>query len=132
MFLFSNFFLYIYSLSENKTFLKQKNTKRSTGITVRFASTGVRTNHQMNSTHIHHHLWPYALRGSVTLIVENTTIENFEQTIYRTLRQSIAKIIRKFCSTYQHTCLSRDTDAIRYSCESHFLFHLKCILYFEF
>jgi len=66
----------------------------------------------MNSTHIHHHLWPYALGGSVTLIVEDTTIENFEQSIYRNLRQSIAKIIRKFCSTYQ-TCLSTDTDAIR-------------------
>jgi hypothetical protein len=68
----------------------------------------------MNSTHIHHHLWPYALRGSVTLIVENTTIENFEQNIYRNLRQSIAKIIRKFCSTYYQACLSNDTDAIRY------------------
>lgn len=67
----------------------------------------------MNSTHIHRHLWPYALRGSVTLIVENTTIENFEQAIYRNLRQSIAKIIRQFCSTYHHTCLSRDTDAVR-------------------
>jgi hypothetical protein len=68
----------------------------------------------MNNTHIHHHLWPYALRGSVTLIVENTTIEDFEQTIYRNLRQSIAKIIRKFCSTYRHACLSKDTDAVRY------------------
>ncbi len=67
----------------------------------------------MNSTHIHHHLWPYALRGSVTLIVENTTIENFEQSIYRNLRQSIAKIIRKFCSTYRQACLTKDTDAVR-------------------
>ncbi len=67
----------------------------------------------MNSTHIHHHLWPYALRGSVTLIVEDTTIENFEQSIYRNLRQSIAKIIRKFCSTYHQTCLSNDADAVR-------------------
>ena len=68
----------------------------------------------MNSTHIHHHLWPYALRGSITLIVENTSIENFEQTIYRNLRQSIAKIIRKFCSLNQKNCLSYDTNAIRY------------------
>ncbi len=67
----------------------------------------------MNSTHIHHNLWPYALRGSVTLIVEDTTIENFEQTIYRNLRQSIAKIIRKFCSTYQQTCLSQNSDSVR-------------------
>jgi len=68
----------------------------------------------MNSTHIHHHLWPYAVRGSVTLIVENTTIENFEQSIYRNLRQSIAKIIRKFCSIYHRNCLSNDTNAIRF------------------
>jgi hypothetical protein len=67
----------------------------------------------MNSTHIHHHLWPYALRGSITLIVENTTIENFEQSIYRTLRQSIAKIVRKYCSIHRHSCLSNDTDSIR-------------------
>ena len=67
----------------------------------------------MNSTHIHQHLWPYALRGSVTLIVEDTSIENFEQSIYRNLRQSIAKIIRKFCSTYRRTCLSNDTNAIK-------------------
>ncbi|UJR15898.1 hypothetical protein I4U23_002821 [Adineta vaga] len=67
----------------------------------------------MNSTHIHHHLWPYAVRGSVTLIVENTSTEDFEQNIYRTLRQSIAKIIRKFCSIYRQSCLSHDTDAVR-------------------
>ena len=67
----------------------------------------------MNSTHIHHNLWPYALRGSVTLIVEDTTIENFEKTIYRNLRQSIAKIIRKFCSASHQTCLSHDTDSVR-------------------
>jgi len=60
------------------------------------------------------HLWPYALRGSVTLIIENTTIENFEKKIYRNLRQSIAKIIRKFCLKSQERCLSKDTDAIRY------------------
>ncbi|CAF2370946.1 unnamed protein product [Rotaria sp. Silwood2] len=67
----------------------------------------------MNNTHIHHHLWPYARRGSVTLIVENTTLENFEQTIYRNLRQSIAKVVRKFCSISHNTCLSNDTDAVR-------------------
>ena len=68
----------------------------------------------MNNTHIHHRLWPYALRGSLTLIIENTTIENFEQSIYRNLRQSIANIVRNFCSTYSYTCLSNDTDALRY------------------
>ncbi|CAF1286945.1 unnamed protein product [Rotaria magnacalcarata] len=67
----------------------------------------------MNSTHIHHHLWPYALRGSITLIVENTTVENFEHTIYRNLRQSIAKIIRKFCSTTHQACLSNDANVVR-------------------
>ncbi|CAF1132894.1 unnamed protein product [Adineta ricciae] len=67
----------------------------------------------MNSTHIHHHLWPYAVRGSVTLIVENTTTENFEQNIYRTLRQSIAKIVRTFCTIYRQNCLSHDADAVR-------------------
>ncbi|CAF1074281.1 unnamed protein product [Adineta steineri] len=67
----------------------------------------------MNNTHIHHHLWPYAVHGSITLIVENTTTEDFEKNIYRSLRQSIAKIIRKFCSIYRHTCLSNDTDAVR-------------------
>jgi hypothetical protein len=60
------------------------------------------------------HMWPYALRGSVTLIIENTTIENFEKEIYRNLRQSIAKIIRKFCLKSQDNCLSKDSDAIRY------------------
>lgn len=67
----------------------------------------------MNSTHVHQHLWPYAARGSVTLIVEKTSTENFEQHVYRPLRQSIAKIVRKFCATYRHTCLSNDTDAVR-------------------
>ncbi len=67
----------------------------------------------MNNTRIDY-IWPYALRGSVTLIIENTTIENFETTIYRNLRQSIAKIIRRFCSKSQENCLSKDTDAIRY------------------
>ncbi|CAF1032759.1 unnamed protein product [Rotaria sordida] len=66
----------------------------------------------MNNTRITH-LWPYAFRGSVTLIIENTTIENFEQTIYRNLRQSIAKIIRNFCLKYQEHCLSEDIDSIR-------------------
>jgi len=60
------------------------------------------------------HLWSYALRGSVTLIIENTTIENFEKKIYRNLRQSLAKIIRKFCLKFHEKCLSNDTDAIRY------------------
>jgi hypothetical protein len=68
----------------------------------------------MNNTRAYNHLWPYALRGSVTLIIENTTIENFEKKIYRNLRQSIAKIIRKFCLTSKQACLSKDTDAIRY------------------
>lgn len=67
----------------------------------------------MNNTPIQQYLWPYALRGSVTIIVENTTIEKFEQTIYRHLRQSIAKIVRQFCSLSSQTCLSRDTHAIR-------------------
>ena len=67
----------------------------------------------MNNTHIHHQLWPYALRGSVTLIIEDTTIENFEQIIYRNLRQSIAKIIRTFCTHSSSKCFSHDTDAIR-------------------
>jgi len=75
----------------------------------------------MNNTRINH-FWPYALRGSVTLIIENTTIENFEKIIYRNLRQSIAKIIRKFCSKYEQTCLSKDTDAIRY--EDLFIFYI--------
>ncbi|CAF3147590.1 unnamed protein product, partial [Rotaria sp. Silwood2] len=66
----------------------------------------------MNNTKIHH-LWPYAFHGSVTLIIENTTIENFEKAIYRNLRQSIAKIIRKFCLKHQEHCLSEDTDSIR-------------------
>ena len=68
----------------------------------------------MNNTYLHHHLWPYALRGSVTLIVENTTIEIFEQTIYRNLRSSIARIVRSFCSPSRQICLSHDTDAVRY------------------
>ena len=68
----------------------------------------------MNNTYLHHHLWPYALRGSVTLIVENTTIEIFEQTIYRNLRSSIARVVRSFCSTSRQICLSHDTDAVRY------------------
>jgi hypothetical protein len=67
----------------------------------------------MNNTRIDR-LWPYALRGSITLIIENTTIENFEKNIYRHLRQSIAKIIRKFCFKSQGNCLSKDADAIRY------------------
>lgn len=58
-------------------------------------------------------LWPYALRGSVTLIIENTTVENFESNIYRTLRQSIARIVRKFCLKSQEYCLSQDANAIR-------------------
>ncbi|UJR30695.1 hypothetical protein I4U23_018216 [Adineta vaga] len=66
----------------------------------------------MNNTR-RNHFWPYALRGSVTLIIENTTMENFEKIIYRNLRQSIAKIVRKFCSKYEPTCLSKDTDSIR-------------------
>lgn len=67
----------------------------------------------MNNSHIQHYLWPYALRGSVTIIVENTSIEQFEQTIYRTLRQSIAKIVRNYCSFSPQTCLSHDTNAVR-------------------
>jgi hypothetical protein len=67
----------------------------------------------MNNTRAYNHLWPYALRGSVTLIIENTTIENFERIIYRNLRHSIAKIIRKFCLKYQNKCLSKDANAIR-------------------
>ncbi|CAF1526563.1 unnamed protein product [Rotaria sp. Silwood1] len=51
--------------------------------------------------------------SNVTLIIENTTIENFEKAIYRNLRQSIAKVIRKFCLKYQEHCLSEDTDSIR-------------------
>lgn len=70
------------------------------------------TSTSMNNTRINH-LWPYALPGSVTLIIEDTTIENFEKTIYRNLRQSIAKIIRRFCLKYQ-SCSSEDTDSIRY------------------
>ncbi len=66
----------------------------------------------MNNTRINH-FWPYALRGSVTLIIENTTIENFEKQIYRNLRQSLAKIIRKFCLKSEQNCLSKDADAIR-------------------
>ncbi len=66
----------------------------------------------MNNTRFDY-VWPYALRGSVTLIIENTTIENFEKQIYRKLRQSIAKIIRRFCSKSRENCLSRDTNAIR-------------------
>jgi hypothetical protein len=66
----------------------------------------------MNNTRVHYS-WPYALRGSVTLIIENTTIENFERIIYRNLRHSIAKIIRKFCLKYQNKCLSKDANAIR-------------------
>ena len=76
----------------------------------------------MNSTHIHHHLWPYALRGSVTLVIEDTSIENFEQIIYRNLRQSLAKIIRKFCANSSTKCLSRDTDAVRYEQNDFFFF----------
>jgi hypothetical protein len=68
----------------------------------------------MNNTRISN-LWPYGYRGSVTLIIENTTIENFEKSIYRVLRQSIAKIIRKFCFNYHQNCLSEDADSIRYS-----------------
>lgn len=60
-------------------------------------------------------LWPYALRGSVTLIIENTTVENFENQIHRTLRQSIARIIRKYCLKSADNCLSRDANAIRYN-----------------
>ncbi len=66
----------------------------------------------MNNTRINY-LWPYALRGSITLIIENTTIENFEKQIYRNLRQSLAKIIRKFCLKSEQNCLSKDADAIR-------------------
>lgn len=66
----------------------------------------------MNHTRIDR-LWPYALRGSVTLIIENTTVENFESNIYRALRQSIARIIRKFCLKFQEHCLSQDANAIR-------------------
>ena len=67
----------------------------------------------MNNSQIQHYLWPYALRGSVTIIVENTSIEQFEQTIYRTLRQSIARIVRTYCSLSPQTCLSHDTNAVR-------------------
>jgi hypothetical protein len=67
----------------------------------------------MNNTGLYPYLWPYALRGSVTLIIENTTIENFENIIYRPLRQSIARIIRKFCLINQKNCLSDDAEAIR-------------------
>ena len=77
----------------------------------------------MNNTKINP-FWPYALRGSVTLIIENTTIENFEKIIYRNLRHSIAKIIRKFCSKYEQTCSSKDTDAIRYD-DSFIMFDLN-------
>lgn len=66
----------------------------------------------MNRTRINH-LWSYALRGSVTIIIENTTIENFEKKIFRNLRQSLAKIIRKYCSKSQSICLSKDINAIR-------------------
>ncbi|CAF4204987.1 unnamed protein product [Rotaria socialis] len=66
----------------------------------------------MNNTRISN-LWSYGYRGSVTLIIENTTIENFEKSIYRVLRQSIAKIIRKFCFNYHQHCLSEDADSIR-------------------
>ena len=60
------------------------------------------------------YLWSYASHGSVTLIIENITIEKFEKEIYRNLRQSIAKIIRKFCSKDHRYCLSEDADSIRY------------------
>jgi len=77
----------------------------------------------MSNTRIDH-IWPYALRGSVTLIIENATIEDFEKKIYRNLRQSIAKIIRKFCLKSQEHCLSKDTDAIRYKNKIHFLIEI--------
>ncbi|CAF1189573.1 unnamed protein product [Adineta ricciae] len=66
----------------------------------------------MNNTR-KNHFWPYALRGSVTLIIENATMETFENRIYRNLRQSIAKAVRKFCLKFQSTCLSKDTEFIR-------------------
>lgn len=59
------------------------------------------------------HLWSYALRGSVTLIIENTTSENFEKFIYKKLRQSLAKVVRKFCLRTPENCLSSDSDVIR-------------------
>ena len=68
----------------------------------------------MNTTQrAHPYAWPYALRGSVTLIIENTTVENFEKTLYRPLQQSIARIVRKFCSIYEESCSSADINAIR-------------------
>ena len=68
---------------------------------------------EMNQTRIQSYFWPYALRGSVTLIIDNITLENFEKIIYRTLRQSIAKILRKYCSNEKKNCLSEDAEAIR-------------------
>ena len=59
------------------------------------------------------HLWPYAYRGRITLTIENTTIEDFEQIIYHNLRRSIAKIIRNFCLKNKKKCLSEDADSIR-------------------
>lgn len=77
----------------------------------------------MNNTRINN-LWPYGYRGSVTLIIENTTIEDFETSIYRPLRQSIAKIIRKFCLSYQQHCSSEDADSIRYE-KINYLFFIR-------
>lgn len=67
----------------------------------------------MNQTKMHSYFWPYALRGSVTLIIENVNLETFEKIIYRNLKQSIAKIVRKYCSFDVKNCLSEDSDAIR-------------------
>lgn len=58
-------------------------------------------------------IWPYALRGSVTFIIENTTIDHFETKLYRALRHSLAKITRKFCLQIKQNCLSKYTHAIR-------------------
>jgi hypothetical protein len=67
----------------------------------------------MNHSRLYQYLWPYALRGSTTLIIENATIEDFEQTIYRSLRQSIARIVRQFCAADESHCATDDARAIR-------------------
>ena len=67
----------------------------------------------INQTRMHPFLWSYGLRGSVTLIIENVTVEHFETIIYRPLRKVIAGIVRKYCSIDQIRCLSDDAQSIR-------------------
>ncbi|CAF0754023.1 unnamed protein product [Didymodactylos carnosus] len=65
----------------------------------------------VNNTRIPTYQWSFAVRGSVTLIIEDISIHSFEQTVYKVLKNSISKTVQRYCN--EHECFTHDSDVIR-------------------